>query len=442
MGTELNEDLIEATIRRVAEAKAAQAAASGLAAPEGEPPEDEAAGEADPAATREAEVNRIDAMIKHVAASKAARLPDDVPAATEDPIEATIRRVAAEKVARLPAAEAAPATDAAPQPAAVAMSEAVDPDEDPIESTIRRVVAEKAARLPAADAAPATDAASRPAAVAMSEAVDPDDDPIEATIRRVAAAKAAQDAAEAIEPPAAVASAADIGPAPEPARPLHVAAPALARRQPAPAAAATRAPEIAQAIDDLRRELDVTRRALEALTARVDALASARPQTIAAAPSSEDDWDDAPSLPRIPSGQPIRPAIFRDPSPQTATAERLEPEPEDDAIDTRPLPKPLPPLQPVPKRGFDLLPRTYRVTVEDKRRGVDLVPLHRALLGMDGVRDMSLLSYSNGTAIVSLDTLDELNPDALCQAIARAMARDARIEVHNEQTMVVKLAEE
>jgi hypothetical protein len=147
-------------------------------------------------------------------------------------------------------------------------------------------------------------------------------------------------------------------------------------------------------------------------------------------------------LPHIPNGQPIRPAIFRDPSPQTATAEQFQPEPEDAAADTRPIPQPLPPLHAPPKRGFDLLPRTYRVTVEDKRRGVDLVPLHRALLGMDSVRDMSLLSYSNGTAIVSLDTLDELNPDALCQAISLAMSRDARVEVHNEQTMVVKLAEE
>jgi len=61
---------------------------------------------------------------------------------------------------------------------------------------------------------------------------------------------------------------------------------------------------------------------------------------------------------------------------------------------------------------------------------------------MDGVRDMSLLSYSNGVAIVSLDTVDQLDPDALCSAISRAMSRPARVEVHNESTMVVKLAED
>ena len=119
----------------------------------------------------------------------------------------------------------------------------------------------------------------------------------------------------------------------------------------------------------------------------------------------------------------------------------LEPEPET-IIDTRPLPKPLPPLHAEPRRGLDLLPRTYRITVEDKRRGVDLVPLHRALLGMDGVRDMSLLSYSNGVAIVAVDMVDELEPQALEGAISRAMARAAKVEVHNDTTMVVKLAEE
>ena len=70
------------------------------------------------------------------------------------------------------------------------------------------------------------------------------------------------------------------------------------------------------------------------------------------------------------------------------------------------------------------------------------MPLHRALLSMDGVRDMSLLSYNNGVAIVALETTTELDPDALGAQVSRAMSRDARVEVHNEHTMVVKLAEE
>ncbi|HXK33706.1 MAG TPA: hypothetical protein VNM91_06835, partial [Dehalococcoidia bacterium] len=94
------------------------------------------------------------------------------------------------------------------------------------------------------------------------------------------------------------------------------------------------------------------------------------------------------------------------------------------------------------RSGFDLLPKTYRITIEDKRRNVDLVPLHRALLGIDGVQDMSLLSYANGAAIVSVETLGDLTPESLQRAVSHAMARDAEVQVHNETTLVVKIAEE
>ena len=100
------------------------------------------------------------------------------------------------------------------------------------------------------------------------------------------------------------------------------------------------------------------------------------------------------------------------------------------------------PVQPDAKRGFDLLPRTYRITIEDKRRSVDLVPLHRSLLAMDGVRDMSLLSYNNGVAIVALETVNDIDPQVLEAIVGRAMSRSARVEQHNEYTLVVKLAEE
>jgi hypothetical protein len=202
------------------------------------------------------------------------------------------------------------------------------------------------------------------------------------------------------------------------------------------------------AVRALRQELDETKRDLRALEKRLDAMALAQPpRTTPSAPhvpaatvpnatratqtaQAADDWDDAPQLPRMPLGGPPRPAIVRDPSPRTATAAVLE-SPDADAapaVDG--------------KRGFDLLPRTYRITVEDKRRAVDLVPLHRALLGMDGVRDMSLLSYSNGTAMVALETTAAIDPHALGTAVSRAMAREATVEVHNEQTMVIKLAED
>jgi hypothetical protein len=140
------------------------------------------------------------------------------------------------------------------------------------------------------------------------------------------------------------------------------------------------------------------------------------------------EWD-LPAKGHAPIAMPQRPTIVRESAGESAAA------------DLRPLPAPLPPLV-ESKRGFDLLPRTYRITVEDKRRGVDLVPLHRAMLGMNGVRDMSLLSYSNGTAIVALETADVLDPEDVRLAMQQAMQRDAKVEVHNESTMVVKLAAE
>jgi hypothetical protein len=173
-------------------------------------------------------------------------------------------------------------------------------------------------------------------------------------------------------------------------------------------------------IADISAKLDTVIALLERLSA-----GSARP---AAA-----DWAGTGRV--VTLGGPPRPGL-RD--PRAATAEQLAP----DEIDTRPLPPPPPPLHVEPKRGLELLPRTYRITVEDKRRGVDLVPLHRALLGMDSVKDMSLLSYNNGVAIVALETSGDLEPDLLRAAVSRAMARDAKVEVHNESTMVIKLAED
>ena len=81
-------------------------------------------------------------------------------------------------------------------------------------------------------------------------------------------------------------------------------------------------------------------------------------------------------------------------------------------------------------------------TIPVKRRPQNRVPLHRSLLAMEGVRDMSLLSYNNGIAIVALETMSDIDPQVLESIVSRAMSRPARVEQHNEYTLVVKLAEE
>lgn len=449
MSRDADEDMIEATIRRVAASKAAGQAqkAGGDADPEPEP--------------SAAATNLIDATIRRIAASKAAGIAHEAeggnaavaPVGDADPFEATIRRVAASAAAR--------AENAATDGHANGASNA----EDPIEATIRRVAAESAARAEEAESdvvtgrpsgvpdlhiVPPTEPVERESASPERPAVD--ESLIEATLRRLEMEQAARATAEAAPPVPVPVAAADVEPWTEVAPQVQVGPDASID---APSSDAGWA-EVAYA---LRRDLDETQQKLRVLTERVESLlgGSAAPQLLRPTPAppqsakpqpADREWDDAPHLPRIPLGSPPRPAIVRDPSPRTATAAQLEYREAEPAYEPPVAPAPVaeveaPTAAPVAaKRGFDLLPRTYRITVEDKRRGVDLVPLHRALLGMDGVRDMSLLSYSNGTAIVALETTNELDPDTLGKAVAHAMAREVKVEVHNEQTMVIKLAED
>lgn len=307
-----------------------------------------------------------------------------------------------------------------------------DIDEDLIEATIRRVAESKAARVDAA-------------AIEM---------PVAESIAPVIARADSEDASsEAAAIPARVAALApspqpeaddeDIEVAPPPQslraqmRGLPVAPMQMAGSRPAPKPApvqmapawperAAALSERAEAPGDIAAQLQTIARRLDAVLPLLECIAASRE-----AGAGSGEWERAPQ----PSRAPIT-ALRAAPAP-AAAGERAEP----DVIDTRPIPKPLPPLI-EPKRGFDLLPRNYRITVEDKRGGVDLVPLHRAILGMEGVRDMSLLSYNNGVAIVALETAEGLDPELLRSSVSRAMACDARVEVHNENTMVVRLSEE
>jgi hypothetical protein len=306
-------------------------------------------------------------------------------------------------------------------------------DEDLIEATIRRVAESKAARL----AGPAIE-------MPVDEARAPE------------FAQAAEDGADAPPLTADLDEAADDAPPPPPPpAPAPAPAPVIAAREalddvaeppaapaplaPPPAAAAAAAPALhvvapSAALGGEEDGVPALADRLHQLIARLDALVPVLERIAASGTSGfdarGDEWAPLPP-PRAPIAPP-RPTVLRDGSALAADA---------DVIDTRPLPKPLPPLV-EPRRGLELLPRTYRITVEDKRRGVDLVPLHRAMLGIDGVRDMSLLSYSNGTAIVALETEDALEPEDVRLSMQNAMQRDARIEVHNENTMVVKLTPE
>ena len=330
----------------------------------------------------------------------------------EDLIEATIRRVAESKAAR-----EGPAIE-------MPVAEAVAPEieKSPIELALER--AEQAEQEAADEPSQAAAAVTEP---------DDDDDDIEVTpTPLMAASRGRSSLAQAMSTtPDSHQATGATAQSPRPMREPVRNRPAELDRSAARGAVAAREPvrsapaevdggEIAAQLTAIQRQLDEMTAMLRQLTAGE------------MAPTIGPAWEQAAAATAA-----QRPPIFRDDASRPPAAD-IDP----DVIDTRPIPKPLPPIQVEPKRGFDLLPRSYRITVEDKRRGVDLVPLHRAMLSMDGVRDMSLLSYNNGVAIVALEMTEELDPDALGEQVSRAMSRGAKVEVHNEHTMVVKLADE
>jgi hypothetical protein len=86
-------------------------------------------------------------------------------------------------------------------------------------------------------------------------------------------------------------------------------------------------------------------------------------------------------------------------------------------------------------------PYSYRVTVEDRRRDLELVPLHQALSTMPAVRNMSLLSYVNGVASIALESTEEILPPDIENAIHKTMKRGCSVLPHDSNTILVQVGE-
>lgn len=164
------------------------------------------------------------------------------------------------------------------------------------------------------------------------------------------------------------------------------------------------------ALDELEQSL---RQAVRAISSLRDSLAEpgAAPSPPAAvAPAPAADWPEpAPSAP------------LADPEHRTRSTferlwERIELERRERAEGPAAVEEPA-------RRGVDLLPQQYLMTVEDREGKVDLIPLHRALLGLVPMEDVALLSFANGVPVISLRVVGGLDLERLGSAVSGAMDR-------------------
>jgi translation elongation factor EF-1beta len=79
------------------------------------------------------------------------------------------------------------------------------------------------------------------------------------------------------------------------------------------------------------------------------------------------------------------------------------------------------------RKGLELLPQFYLVTVEDREHRVDLVPLHRALQAVEGIDEITLVSFANGVPVVSLRAKHEIDLEQLSSAVASTLKRDCEL---------------
>jgi len=75
----------------------------------------------------------------------------------------------------------------------------------------------------------------------------------------------------------------------------------------------------------------------------------------------------------------------------------------------------------------DNAPYSYAVTVEELGSRVRLVPLHQSLSRVEGIRQLSLRSYINGVAVLSVDSEAELEAPALEAALTAGMQKACRV---------------
>jgi translation initiation factor 2 gamma subunit (eIF-2gamma) len=65
--------------------------------------------------------------------------------------------------------------------------------------------------------------------------------------------------------------------------------------------------------------------------------------------------------------------------------------------------------------------------VEDREHRVDLVPLHRALQAVEGIDEITLVSFANGVPVVSLRAKHEIDLEQLRTAVESTLRKSCEV---------------
>ncbi len=182
--------------------------------------------------------------------------------------------------------------------------------------------------------------------------------------------------------------------------------------QPSPA-------EWQQALDELERNLQAALGSIDLLRRSMDG-GPATPEPAAVAPS---DLEPEPGIPAKGSAGVSAFEQFWD--------RGADAEPQREDVTEEP---------PTERRGLDLLPQPYLITVEDRERSVDLVPLHRGLLGLAKMEDISLVSCANGTPVVLLRIVGELDQAKLQEAVSTALDQECEVIPQDTGRLFLRLS--
>lgn len=112
-------------------------------------------------------------------------------------------------------------------------------------------------------------------------------------------------------------------------------------------------------------------------------------------------------------------------------------EPESEIVSLGPRPQAMKPVTLVP----DDTPAaySYRLSVEDTKRPLELVPLYQALNSVPAIKNLSLLGYVNGVASLSIEATDEVKPEEIETAVGKVMRRSCSVVPHESNTILVQV---